>query len=191
MRKSPASGRYPQILAAVAAATLLLTAGCGINANKDATDDAGSPHNEADITFSQMMIPHHQQAIEMANLAETRAESQEVKDLAVAIEAAQDPEIQTMQGWLKSWDAEGMSHDMSEDEMPGMVDDKTMGDLGKASGAEFDQLFLTAMIAHHEGAIAMAESEKSDGVHKGSLSLADAVIKTQTAEIKRMRALLN
>lgn len=177
-------------LAAVAAATLLL-AGCGISANKDATPDAGSPHNEADITFAQMMIPHHQQAIEMANLAETRAESQEVKDLAAAIEAAQDPEIQTMQGWLKSWDAEGMSHDMGADEMPGMVDDKMMGDLAKASGAEFDRLFLTAMIAHHEGAIAMAESEKSDGLHKGSLRLADAIIKTQTAEIKRMRAMLN
>jgi uncharacterized protein (DUF305 family) len=178
------------ILAAVAAATLLLTAGCGINAIKDANPDAGSQHNEADITFAQMMIPHHEQAIEMANLAETRAESQEVKDLAAAIEAAQGPEIETMQGWLESWGAEGMSHDMSREEMPGMVDSKTMGDLGKASGAEFDRLFLTAMIAHHEGAIAMAESEKSDGVHKGSLRLADAIIKTQTAEIKRMRTLL-
>jgi uncharacterized protein (DUF305 family) len=79
---------------------------------------------------------------------------------------------------------------MTHDEMPGMVDDKTMGDLGKATGTEFDRLFLTAMIAHHEGAIAMAQSEKSDGVHKGSLTLADAIIKTQTAEIKRMRGML-
>jgi len=178
------------ILAVVAAATVLLATGCGINANKDASPDAGSPHNEADVTFAQMMIPHHQQAIEMANLAETRADSQEVKDLAAAIEAAQDPEIQTMQGWLESWDAEGMSHDMSAEDMPGMVDDKAMGDLGKASGAEFDRQFLTAMIAHHEGAIAMAESEKSDGVHKGALRLADAIIKTQTAEIKRMQGML-
>ncbi len=177
------------IFAAATAAALLLAAGCS-GLSSDQEPDAGSQHNEADITFAQMMIPHHQQAIEMAKLAETRADSQEVKDLAAAIEAAQDPEIQTMQGWLTEWDAEGMSHDMSPDEMPGMVDSKTMGELGKASGKEFDQLFLTSMIAHHEGAIAMAESEKSDGVHKGALRLADAIIKTQTAELKRMQRML-
>jgi uncharacterized protein (DUF305 family) len=177
------------MLAAIAALTMLLASGCS-GVNKDASPDNGSPHNEADVAFSEMMIPHHQQAVEMAKLAETRAENQDVKDLATAIEAAQDPEIQTMQGWLKSWGEDGMSHEMGHDEMPGMVDDKTMGELGKATGAEFDRLFLTSMIAHHEGAIAMAESEKSDGVHKGALRLADAIIKTQAAEIKRMRGML-
>jgi len=173
----------------VVAAALLFVTGCS-GVNQDANTTAGSPHNEADVSFVELMIPHHQQAVEMATLAETRAESQQVKDLAAAIEAAQDPEIQTMQGWLKSWGEDGMSHDMTNDEMPGMVDDKTMGDLGKATGTAFDQLFLTSMIAHHEGAIAMAQSEKSDGVHKGALRLADAIIKTQTAEIKRMQSML-
>ena len=177
------------IVAAAAAASLLLVTACG-GANQDAASDTGSPHNEADVAFAEMMIPHHQQAVEMATLAETRADSQEVKDLAAAIKAAQDPEIQTMQGWLKAWGEDGMAHDMSPDEMPGMVDSKTMGNLGKATGAEFDRQFLTAMIAHHEGAVAMAESEKSDGVHKGALGLADAIIKTQTAEIKQMQKLL-
>ena len=176
------------LLAAAGAAILLLVTACS-GLNKDATD-TDSAHNESDVSFSEMMVPHHQQAIEMATLAETRAESQEVKDLASAIKAAQDPEIQTMLGWLESWDEDGTSHEMSHDEMPGMVDDKTMGDLGKATGAEFDRQFLTAMIAHHDGAIAMAESEKSDGVHKGSLRLADAIIKTQNAEIKQMQKLL-
>jgi uncharacterized protein (DUF305 family) len=176
------------IFTAIAAAAML-AAGCS-GVTKDGTQDAGSPHNEADVAFSEMMIPHHEQAVEMSKLAETRAASQDVKDLATAIEAAQDPEIQVMQGWLESWGEDGTSHEMSHDEMPGMVDDKTMGELGKATGAEFDRLFLTSMIAHHEGAIAMAESEKSDGVHKGSLRLADAIIETQTAEIKRMKALL-
>jgi uncharacterized protein (DUF305 family) len=176
------------LLATVGAAVLLLATACS-GLTKDATD-AGSPHNESDVSFAEMMVPHHQQAVEMATLAETRAESQDVKDLATAIKAAQDPEIQVMQGWLKSWKEDGMSHEMSPDEMPGMVDSKTMGELGKATGAEFDRQFLTAMIAHHEGAIAMAESEKSDGVHKGSLRLADAIIKTQNAEIKQMQKLL-
>jgi uncharacterized protein (DUF305 family) len=177
------------LLATVAVATLLLATACS-GVNQGATSDAPSSHNEADVSFIELMIPHHQQAVEMATLAETRTDSPEVKDLAAAIEAAQDPEIQTMQGWLKSWGEDGTSHEMTNDEMPGMVDDKTMGDLGKATGTAFDQLFLTSMIAHHEGAIAMAESEKSDGVHKGALSLADAIIKTQTAEIKQMQKLL-
>ena len=177
------------LLAAAAATTLLLASGCS-GLNKDASPDASSPHNDADVAFAQMMIPHHQQAVEMAALAETRAESQDVKDLAAAIKAAQDPEIQTMEGWLESWDETGASHEMTHEEMPGMVDEKTMGELGKATGREFDRLFLTSMIAHHEGAIAMAQSEKSDGVHKGALRLADAIIKTQTAEIKRMEDML-
>ena len=177
------------LLAAAAAATLLLASGCS-GLNKDASPDDASPHNDADVSFAQMMIPHHEQAIEMSALAETRAESQDVKELAAAIKAAQDPEIQTMEGWLESWDATGPSHDMTHDEMPGMVDEKTMGELGKATGAEFDRLFLTSMIAHHEGAIAMAQSEKSDGVHKGALRLADQIIKTQTAEITRMQGML-
>jgi len=176
------------IFGALAAATLLVTAAC-VNVDT-ASGPKGSSHNESDVAFAEMMIPHHEQAVEMANLATRRAESQEVKDLATAIEAAQDPEIQTMRGWLESWEEDGTSHEMSPDEMPGMVDGKAMGDLGKATGAEFDRLFLTLMIAHHEGAIAMAQSEKSDGVHKGALSLADAIIETQTAEIKRMRTML-
>ena len=62
-----------------------------------------APFNDADVTFAQQMIPHHQQAIEMARLADGRAADPEVKNLAAAIEKAQDPEIDTMKGWLKSW----------------------------------------------------------------------------------------
>ena len=176
------------IVVAVAAAALLATAGCRIQSEDKSADPR--PHNEADVSFAQLMIPHHEQAVEMTKLAATRAESQDVKELAAAIEAAQAPEIERMQGWLDAWDAGGASHDMSHDEMPGMVDDSMMNELGRASGAEFDRLFLTAMIAHHEGAIAMAESERSDGIHKGALTMADDIIRTQNAEIKRMRKLL-
>jgi uncharacterized protein (DUF305 family) len=176
------------ILVAAAAAALLATAGCRIESGDKSAD--ARPHNEADVSFAQLMIPHHEQAVEMTKLAATRAESQDVKELAASIESAQAPEIEQMQGWLESWDAGGTSHDMSHDEMPGMVDDKTMGELGKSSGAEFDRLFLTSMIAHHEGAIAMAQSEKSDGIHKGAIKMAEDIIKTQTAEIKRMQNLL-
>ena len=87
------------LITAVVTASLFILAACG---NDDDTGTAAS-HNEADVTFAQEMIPHHQQAIEMADLAESRAESQEVKDLATDIEAAQGPEIETMTGWLESW----------------------------------------------------------------------------------------
>ncbi len=177
-----------KILVAAAAAALLATAGCRIESGEKPADTR--PHNEADVAFAEMMSPHHEQAVEMTKLAATRAEGQDVKELAAAIEAAQAPEIETMQGWLESWSEDGTSHEMSHDEMPGMVDDKTMGELGKSSGAEFDRLFLTSMIAHHEGAIAMAQSEKSDGIHKDAIKMAEDIIRTQNAEIKRMQRLL-
>lgn len=173
--------------AAVAATFALVAAGCSTGTTPA---DDGPPHNEADVSFSQMMIPHHEQAIEMSRLAATRADSDEVKQLALDIEAAQDPEIETMRGWLKEWGADETSHDMTHDEMPGMMSDDTMAELESATGAEFDRLFLTSMIAHHEGAIAMATAAKTDGVHSGTADLASAIIKAQQAEITTMRELL-
>ncbi|HUP98863.1 MAG TPA: DUF305 domain-containing protein, partial [Aeromicrobium sp.] len=129
-------------------------------------------------------------AVEMSRLAATHAGSQEVKDLASEIESAQQPEIDTMNGWLKKWGADTMSHDMGHDSMPGMVSERDMDKLKKANGAAFDRLFLTAMIAHHRGAIDMARSEKGDGINPEATKLADAIIKTQTAEIARMRQML-
>jgi len=87
------------LTAALLAASLLTLAACGNYTNTD----PGAAHNEADVTFAQQMIPHHQQAVEMARLAQTRAGDREVQDLAADIEAAQDPEIETMTGWLDSW----------------------------------------------------------------------------------------
>lgn len=170
------------ILAAAAVTMLALVAGCS-------GTDQGTSHNDADVTFAQMMIPHHEQAIEMSQLAATRASSNDVKELAGAIEAAQDPEIQTMRGWLKSWgEDESMGH--AGHDMPGIMSEQTMADLEQAEGAQFDRLFLTSMIAHHQGAIDMAEDEKRDGEFPGALTLADAIITTQAAEIDRMRAML-
>jgi uncharacterized protein (DUF305 family) len=169
-------------IAAIAAATLLIAAGCS-------SSPGGTKHNDADVAFAQMMIPHHQQAVEMSKLARTRAQNQDVKELAGAIEAAQDPEIQTMRGWLKSWGEDDLSGRMGHD-MPGMMSASTMGGLRDASGVSFDRAFLRSMIAHHEGAIVMAKTEKKNGEFPAALSLADAIIATQTAEIKRMREML-
>jgi uncharacterized protein (DUF305 family) len=180
----------------VAAAALLFTlAACGND------NDAGtaSSHNDADVTFAQQMIPHHQQAIEMADLAESRAESQEVKDLAADIEAAQGPEIETLTGWLESWGEDvpdegmsGMDHgNMSSDDMSGMMTEEDMADLEAASSAEFDQMFLSMMIEHHEGAIEMAKAEQAEGEFPEAVDMAEEIETTQAEEIRTMQDLLN
>jgi uncharacterized protein (DUF305 family) len=168
------------------------------SASADATTAA---HNAQDVSFAQGMIPHHQQALEMAKLAAGRASSAEVKDLSARIEKAQDPEIQTMSGWLKSWGKDvttsdssmesmpGMEHSAHSD-MPGMMDSKDMDELEKASGADFDTMFLTMMIEHHKGAIEMATTEKDKGKYGPATSMSDGIITAQTAEITEMNKLL-
>ncbi|MFE6648969.1 DUF305 domain-containing protein [Nocardioides sp. NPDC057772] len=189
------------LTAAIVAAALLILAATvlvlAVRGGED-NDHTSAGHNDADVAFAQQMIPHHQQAIEMADLAETRAESQEVKDLAADIEAAQGPEIETMTGWLESWDEDvpedgmsGMDHgDMSSEEMTGMMSEEDMTNLENASGAEFDQMFLTMMIEHHEGAIEMAQTEQVDGEFPDATAMAEDIETAQAEEIETMRGLL-
>lgn len=194
------------LIAALAAATLFGVAGCGTTKDSD-TDagmnkpSAGANHNTADVKFAQMMIPHHEQAIEMAAMAESRSQNAKVRELAAAIEAAQDPEIQMMYSWLKKWGEDtptGMGgHTMGDGSMmddgqmgEGMMNQDDMTELEKATGAAFDRTFLTMMIEHHEGAIEMAEDEKADGKFPAARSMADDIIRTQSTEIAQMRKML-
>ncbi|TQM64473.1 DUF305 domain-containing protein [Humibacillus xanthopallidus] len=161
---------------------------------------ASADHNAADVTFATDMIPHHQQAVEMADLAAERASDAQVKSLAAAIKAAQDPEIQTMSGWLSTWgqpvpsDTDG--HDMSDMDhgdgatMEGMMTDEEMQRLAAASGAAFDRLWLELMIKHHEGAVAMAETATASGKNADVVALAKEIITAQKAEIATMEQLL-
>lgn len=152
--------------------------------------------NDADETFAQSMIPHHEQAVEMATLAlDPRANaSPEVKLLAEGVQAAQAPEIAQMKQWLTAWGApmemDTMDgHDMAA--MDGMMSNDDMTALGEASGTSFDTMWLEMMIRHHEGAIAMANTVKSSGADPQVETLADAIIAGQQAEIDKMQALLN
>lgn len=173
------------------------------SAGADATAGAtAGAHNAQDVSFAQGMIPHHRQAVEMARLAADRGSSARVKDLATRVEKAQDPEIRTMTGWLKAWGedvpsdspgAEGMDHSGGHgggSGMAGMMDQKDMDKLAKSSGEAFDSLFLTMMVAHHEGAVEMAEAEKAKGKYAPAADLADDVVTAQTAEIDEMNKLL-
>lgn len=195
------------VLAATAGAAALVLTACGggghdmgsmgsdPSPSASASAKAGE-HNDADVDFATEMIQHHRQAIEMAEMAADRASSQEVKDLATKIKGAQDPEIKTMSGWLTSWgeevpaDMSGMEgHDMSSG-TPGMMSSEDMDKLEKASGAEFDKMFLDMMVQHHEGAIEMAKTEKADGKYGPATKLADDVVTAQTAEIEQMNKML-
>jgi len=174
-----------------------LLAGCGDNGHSgdmghDDKPAASAEANQADITFAQEMIPHHEQAIEMAKLAPSRAEDEEVRKLAQQIEGAQDPEIKTMTGWLKEWGAEpgGMDHGDMGGEMPGMMTDQDMAELEKSNGAAFDRRFMEMMIKHHEGAIEMAKTELMDGENADAKKLAQDIIDAQQAEIATMNELL-
>ncbi len=157
--------------------------------------DAGAQHNDTDIRFAQMMVPHHQQALAMAEMAVERAESPDVKALAEQVRAAQDPEIATLNGFLESWGIQpmdsGMDHSgMGHSGSGGMMTQGDMDSLGAASGAAFDKMFLEMMIVHHEGAVAEAEREVAGGANAHAKELASQIISGQTAEIERMRQLL-
>lgn len=190
------------VLASVVALGLTLTA-CGGGSPDSPSTSTSTPHNEQDVAFAQDMIPHHAQAVEMADLAADRSESKEVMDLAADISAAQGPEIDTMTSWLESWgedvpetsdDMGGMSGmDMGDDSggMPGMMSSEDMDALASASGAEFDRMFLTMMVAHHEGAISMAQTEQAEGEFPDAITLAETIEETQSSEITTMRELLD
>ncbi|MCG8966277.1 DUF305 domain-containing protein [Streptomyces sp. CL12-4] len=156
-------------------------------------------HNAADVAFAKGMIPHHRQAVEMADLAPGRARSADVKKLAADIEKAQGPEIKTLSGWLTSWGeevpAEGaMDHSLHGTDgaggMGGMMTAQEMTELENASGTAFDTAFMEMMIKHHEGAVEMAEAEQADGAYEPATKMAGEIITSQSAEIEQMNKLL-
>ncbi|THA82221.1 DUF305 domain-containing protein [Streptomyces sp. A0592] len=157
------------------------------------TPAAQGQHNAADAAFAKGMIPHHRQAVEMADLAPSRARSAEVKKLAEDIRKAQDPEIKTLSGWLASWGeqvpAEG-AMDHSAHGTSGMMTPDQMDGLKNASGAAFDTAFMELMVLHHEGAVAMARTEQAQGAFPAAKAMAGAIVTSQSAEIAQMNKLL-
>ena len=165
------------------------------SASASASTDVAAEHNDQDTTFAQMMIIHHEGAIEMSQLAVQRADNPEVVALAERIAEAQGPEIDEMTAWLGAWgedispdDHGGM--DMGGMDMDGMSQEEMMTQLDGLAGDEFDRAFLDAMIAHHEGAIEMSEQQVADGQNPDAVALAEKIIEDQRAEITEMREIL-
>ncbi|MFC8089816.1 DUF305 domain-containing protein [Streptomyces sp. NPDC057301] len=156
-------------------------------ARQRAEDD--SP-NSADVSYARMMIEHHTQALEMTELAPDRAESAQVRKLAERIGAAQGPEITAMKGWLKNHGKTEQSDGHEHGSMPGMATEAQLEKLRAAQGKAFDQLFLTLMITHHDGAVTMATDVKGQGNNIQIEEMADEVVAQQTSEVTRMRDML-
>jgi uncharacterized protein (DUF305 family) len=203
----------PTLLAAAALSLALTLTGCASTGTDPASTPPGATSvtstgagDAADIAFAQLMIPHHQQALDMATLAQVRAASAEVKALAAQIEAAQNPEISRMSGWLDAWgapmempgastaedlaDMDHGGHDMGGMTGAGMMTAEQMDALAAASGADFDTMWLQMMIAHHQGAIAMADQVLTTSSDPEVTALAQAIIEGQTTEITTMEQLL-
>ncbi|MFF0447376.1 DUF305 domain-containing protein [Streptomyces sp. NPDC004609] len=203
-------------LAATVAAAGLVLAACG-NDDMDGMDHgsrksstaASAPagdnpapgaFNDADVMFAQMMIPHHEQALQMSELAASRAKSAEIKTLATRIAGAQEPEIQKMKSWLKAWGKPesgggmpGMDHGNGSSDgsgMSGMMSEKDMEQLKAAKGVDFDKKFAQMMIDHHKGAITMAEDEQKKGRNATAKQLAANVVQAQQTEVDEFTAIL-
>lgn len=207
--------------AAAVAALLTLTAcvGSGNRAGPGSTvagssgassSPAGSQaHNGEDVMFSQRMIAHHQQAIQMSDIIlGKQGIDPRVIDLANRIKAAQGPEIQQLQTWLNQWGQpttmpSSMAPETTMPGMPphsgmpgmsgmdGMMSEQDMQALQNAQGVDASRLFLTQMIKHHQGAIAMAQNEIKSGQYSPALALAHSVVTNQQQEITTMQTILS
>lgn len=197
------SARRIAAVGVVAAGALLLSA-CGNDSSDMGSMGHGSGHsspaatatagsyNDADVHFAQMMIPHHEQAVAMAKLADGRAADSEIKGIATKIEKAQDPEIKTMTGWLQSWGKPTAMGDMPGMDMgDGMMSDKDMEELKAMKGTEFDKMFAQMMIDHHNGAISMAKKEQKDGENVDAVKMAGDIVTGQSAEVKQLQSILD
>lgn len=193
--------RLSRSLAAGVTALALVTTGCS-------SEDAGAGgdgFNDADVSFATDMVQHHAQALAMVDLTLGRDLSPELAGLAEQIRQAQAPEIEQMVDWLEEWDqpvpetvrdhanAHGDDHggtDETADDMPGMMSAEQMAALEEAPDGQFEDLWLSMMVEHHEGAVAMAEEVRATGESEETAALAADIIEAQEAEIEQMRALL-
>ena len=188
----------------VAIIVLLLGVILGISLNRNSNDgffgmhgkdSMGMHHNSgtaaytgADIMFLQMMIPHHQQAIDISNLALKASKDSELLALAKTIIKTQRVEIVQMEAWLSEAGATSdMGHSMEG--MGGMLDDSELSDLSAATGKMFDSLWLKGMIGHHDGAIHMT-TMIADTSNFDIKTFGENVIKDQSAQIVQMNAML-
>lgn len=206
------------LLVATVLPLLLLTTltACGDDATPQVLSD--TEHSAQDVAFAGEMLQHHAQALAMVDLTLERRLEADVAALTEQIRDAQAPEIELMTDWLVAWDepvpatvrdhslaghgdhspSEAMAelegreahegHDTGS--MPGMLTSAQLASLEEASDQEFTALWLELMIAHHEGAVEMAQAQQATGTFRPAVELAEEIERSQTVEIETMRGLL-
>jgi uncharacterized protein (DUF305 family) len=191
-------------LAGLLAGTLVLTA-CGsgddptVGSGTDSATTADrAQFNQTDVDFVSGMVPHHEQAVEMADIISDKEPSPQVAALAEQIKAAQQPEIEQLNTMLETFGEDagsgghGGSHGGGSDtpEHGGMMSEEDMQTFKDASGTEAERIFLESMIAHHKGAVEASETEIADGQHQPAIDLAKQIREDQLTEIAEMEQLL-
>lgn len=200
--------RLTVAVAGAAAVGLLVACGSSDDGHDDHSAPGASSHtasgsptsvapqaNSADVEFATMMIPHHAQAVEMADLVPSRTQNAWLIGFAQKVKDAQQPEIDQMTEALKAWGQPVPGTDSAHDHaghggMEGMMTPEQMANLEKLSGPEFDREWITMMIAHHRGAVAMAKTELAEGENPEMKKLAQQIVDSQQAEIDELQAQL-
>ena len=182
----------------VAAAVVVVLASCsgGPTGASPTHDSRSAEHNAADVAFAEDMIPHHRQAVDMTAMVPSRSTNPDLLVMATHISSDQQAEILTMKGLLAQWgvqDAPSQENAMDHSGMhiAGMVDGATLNTIQSLSGPSFDALWMTSMISHHQGAIAMAQNEIDQGRSPDAIKLAKMIISAQQREIAQMNHLLS
>jgi uncharacterized protein (DUF305 family) len=188
------------IIGAGALAALLTMTACSSSGNKSATSSTSSPassspaastHNQADVTFAQNGIPHHEQAIPMSDsILGKQGIDPRVIQLATQFKADQGPELQQMHSWLSQWGQPTLTMGPGMN-MPGMLPDSDITALQNAQGVDATKKFLTEMIECHEGTIAMAEDEIKDGQYPPAVALAHSISTREQQENTTMQGILD
>ncbi|MEU4409671.1 DUF305 domain-containing protein [Streptosporangium sp. NPDC023963] len=156
-----------------------VTAGTSVQAVGLAGDRA-----DADVRFSQEMIPHHRQTIQLADLVDGRSENPYVRDLAAKIKKDEAADIDLMSGWLRSWQVEvPAGGDHAAHDMPGMLSATQISSLERRSGAAFDKLWLSVLGKHLDSGVQMAQVVIALGRHRPTTRLAEKMVTAQRAQI--------
>ncbi|MBF6330805.1 DUF305 domain-containing protein [Nocardia transvalensis] len=191
-------------LAGAGIAAALLVAGCGNDGSDGSANTSSAPmsgmnhgtstaprtdFNDADVSFLQMMYPHHAQAVDMAKLVPGRSQNQQLITLAANVEKAQAPEMQQIADLLRRFGKPAPSATMHHD-MSGMMSQDQMTQLQNSTGPDFDRMWMQMMIQHHQGAIDMSNTELANGTNPDAKALAQSIITAQQAEIQQMQGML-
>jgi uncharacterized protein (DUF305 family) len=167
------------------------TAPSGTTAPTRAPELPSPIHNADDSAFVQHMIPHHQQALDMTVMVPAHTSDPRLRTFAVRISRGQKAEIEVMNGFLARWGEPLANGGRGAMDMTGMVDETTMRQLPTLTGADFDTHWIEAMISHHRGAVAMAQTELARGQNPDATRLAQAIVMTQQVEITQMTDLIS